>query len=178
MHLLLLLACGSSQQTPEPAPDPLAPLPVQEDGRILLPAVESPTGVFTRFAGHAEFMPTSEQAFELRRTCPELTWVSLDQSTERFSVLTVQGDRLENTVAISVLKPDNSLATAKHHALVAAPGQPLAPHQQGAIEVPLACDDCMVFFGVELTDGSWAACRGPGYAVQLSHGAITAATGT
>lgn len=138
----LWLACGGGEVAP--------------GAWVTLPEGE-PQGLEARFVGAEPWLPNAEQAFEVRGRCPKLTRARAEAGPEGVWFVDVEGERLADVTRVGALLPDGKLADVRFK------------RKDAVLVLPVACDGCELFFGVEV-EGHPVACTGPGRSLKMSKG--------
>lgn len=112
-----------------------------------------------RFVGEPDGPLDPKVAFAVQARCPRLEAAHLRRANDQIRVVTVRGAELGGVTRIGAALPDGKLATVHF------------VREGEAIEFPVACTDCEVYFGLS-AEGRTAACLGPGYSLTFVDGRI------
>lgn len=119
------------------------------------------TGFETRFRKQVPFTLDAGQQATLQAACPTLTRGQAVKESASFHLIRLQGQGLDQNLRVAAAMPDKTLADAN------------AELQGDTLLVPVACTHCILFLGLQLPDGRYAACTGPGHSLTLSEGTLT-----
>lgn len=117
-------------------------------------------GYETRFVGHSPIALSLGDEAKLRSTCPTLTRGHLLPQSKSFQLLTVQGKGLHEHSVVGAILKDGTLAQ-------------ISPQWTGtSLEIPVACDDCQIIFGVQVNH-RMAACVGSRYSLSINEAKLS-----
>lgn len=123
------------------------------------PEVLSLSTDFHANKGRVDLEP--EKAFVVRDICPTITKATLTPDTASpFGLLRVEGRGLDRVGTLGAVIEDGSTADSILH-----------PDGEDAFTAAVGCHNCRLQLGFQY-EGTWVACIGPGYSLEVERGAL------